>query len=158
MAELETIESSTSSCCSPSAQETCCEPAAKEECCREDHPEGCGCSAAASEAPDVQEAVRKRYAAAATAASSGEQGCCGEAAVITDDQREAFGSGLYASDERDALPEAAQLASLGCGNPTAVADLNEGETVLDLGSGGRHRRPDLGAARRADREGVSAWT
>ncbi len=48
----------------------------------------------------------------------------------------AFGSGLYSSEERDALPDAAELASLGCGNPTAVAELHEGETVLDLGSGG----------------------
>ncbi len=49
---------------------------------------------------------------------------------------EIFGSGLYDDDDRDALPEAAQLARLGCGNPTAVAELHEGETVLDLGSGG----------------------
>ena len=62
--------------------------------------------------------------------------CCGDAAVVTDEQRELFGSGLYDSDDRAALPEAAQLASLGCGNPTAVAELHEGETVLDLGSGG----------------------
>jgi SAM-dependent methyltransferase len=47
-----------------------------------------------------------------------------------------FGPGLYSETEREALPEAAKLASLGCGNPTAVADLREGETVLDLGSGG----------------------
>ena len=56
--------------------------------------------------------------------------------MITEDQREAFGAELYEHDDRDALPDAAQLASLGCGNPTAVADLHEGETVLDLGSGG----------------------
>ncbi len=56
--------------------------------------------------------------------------------MITDEQRDVFGSGLYESDDRSDLPEAAQLASLGCGNPTAVADLHEGETVLDLGSGG----------------------
>jgi len=136
MAELETIETKASRCCSSSAQEDCCEPEAKGECCREDHPKGCGCSAGTPEATDVQEAVRRRYAAAATAATSGEPGCCGEAAVITDEQRETFGSALYTSDEREALPEAAQLASLGCGNPTAVAELKEGETVLDLGSGG----------------------
>ena len=47
-----------------------------------------------------------------------------------------FGSGLYGSEDRDAIPDAASLASLGCGNPTAVADLHAGETVLDLGSGG----------------------
>jgi ubiquinone/menaquinone biosynthesis C-methylase UbiE len=55
---------------------------------------------------------------------------------VTDEQREVFGAGLYAEGDRDALPDAAQLASLGCGNPTAVAELHEGETVLDLGSGG----------------------
>ena len=47
-----------------------------------------------------------------------------------------FGSGLYADADRGELPEQAVLASLGCGNPTAVADLREGEIVLDLGSGG----------------------
>ena len=56
--------------------------------------------------------------------------------MITDEQRDVFGSNLYESADRDALPDAARLASLGCGNPTAVADLHEGETVLDLGSGG----------------------
>jgi SAM-dependent methyltransferase len=94
---------------------------------------------------ELRDAVRERYAAAATRAGEGE-GCCGststsscctpESEIITDDQRELFGSELYDADERDALPGAAVLASLGCGNPTAVADLNEGETVLDLGSGG----------------------
>ena len=49
---------------------------------------------------------------------------------------ETFGAGLYAVGDRDELPDAAKLASLGCGNPTAVAELHEGETVLDLGSGG----------------------
>ena len=49
---------------------------------------------------------------------------------------EDFGAGLYTGQDRDELPDAEQLASLGCGNPTAVADLHEGETVLDLGSGG----------------------
>jgi SAM-dependent methyltransferase len=126
MAELETLD-----CCSPSAQQTCCEPDAKDECCGD----GCGC--AAGEAPnEVREIVRERYAAAAVAASSGSSACCGDVAVITDSQRELFGSGLYESADRDMIPDAAELASLGCGNPTAVADLLEGETVLDLGSGG----------------------
>ena len=47
-----------------------------------------------------------------------------------------FGEALYDAEQRGELPEAAALASLGCGNPTAVAELREGETVLDLGSGG----------------------
>jgi arsenite methyltransferase len=136
MAELETIEDGASDCCSTSAQETCCEPSAKSECCAEGHPNGCGCSAGRKEGDDVQEHVRSRYAAAAVAASGGVEASCGPAAVITEEQRESFGVDLYESDELGALPDAAKLASLGCGNPTAVADLNEGDTVLDLGSGG----------------------
>ena len=137
MAEL-----TTESCCSPAAQETCCEPEAKHECCGPDHESGtCGCSPGAKSVPDDQDelraAVRERYGAAATAAGDqAEAGCCGGAGVITDEQRAVFGSGLYDSEQRDALPDAAQLASLGCGNPTAVAELHEGEAVLDLGSGG----------------------
>ncbi len=91
-----------------------------------------------TESIDVREVVRERYAAAATAvAGERDASCCGsDAAVITDEQREVFGDALYESDDREAVPSAARLASLGCGNPTAVADLHEGETVLDLGSGG----------------------
>ena len=83
--------------------------------------------------------MRERYAAAALATTdpTAAAGCCGtDAAVITDEQAELFGAGLYADGERDELPDTALLASLGCGNPTAMADLHEGETVLDLGSGG----------------------
>jgi SAM-dependent methyltransferase len=141
MAELETITEETAGegCCSAEAQETCCEPAAKDECCGEGHAAGtCGCGAGAvpEDAGELRETVRDRYAKAAEAASTGASSCCGDAAVITDEQRAVFGSGLYDSSDRDVLPEAAQLASLGCGNPTAVAELHEGETVLDLGSGG----------------------
>jgi ubiquinone/menaquinone biosynthesis C-methylase UbiE len=79
----------------------------------------------------VREQVRARYADAAVAVTQREQAaCCGPA----DD--EGFGARLYAAGDRADLPDAAVLASLGCGNPTAVADLREGETVLDLGSGG----------------------
>jgi arsenite methyltransferase len=97
----------------------------------------------------IRNAVRERYAAAARsftgelpqAASccgpDASSSCCGpEAAVITDDQVEIFGPELYEAAERAALPDTAVLASLGCGNPTAVAELHHGETVLDLGSGG----------------------
>jgi arsenite methyltransferase len=73
---------------------------------------------------DIREKVRERYAAAATGSSSG---CC-------DGPTEGFGHSLYES-EGDAAPQAAVAASLGCGVPTAVADLHDGETVLDLGSG-----------------------
>jgi arsenite methyltransferase len=88
----------------------------------------------------LREQVRRRYAEAALAAGSGgcgcteSGGCCGNVACEGDDA--AFGEALYTVEERDAVPEAAALASLGCGNPTAVAELREGETVLDLGSGG----------------------
>ena len=144
MAELETVGNHApvgSSCCSASLQETCCEPEAKGECCGPEHQAGnCGCSFGTAAVPDdvgeLRETVRDRYARAAEAVSTGETACCGDAAVIADEQRELFGSGLYGPDDRDALPEAARLASLGCGNPTAVAELHQGEIVLDLGSGG----------------------
>ena len=133
MAELET----TSTCCSTAAQETCCEPSDKAECCGTGG--GCGCSAGGEPSgptDDVQEAVRERYAAAATAvAEKDDASCCGGGA-LSEEQKAVFGAGLYEGAERDELPEAAALASLGCGNPTAVAALDPGEVVLDLGSGG----------------------
>jgi arsenite methyltransferase len=75
----------------------------------------------------VHEAVRERYAQSARRATAGGS-CCGSEAGI--------GPELYSALEREELPEAAVLASLGCGNPIAVAELHEGERVLDLGSGG----------------------
>ncbi|MGW3289945.1 arsenite methyltransferase [Streptomyces sp. NPDC001002] len=82
---------------------------------------------------DLRETVRRRYAAAATAVTEGGAGCCGPQSVEADEN---FGSTLYAADEREVLPAEAVAASLGCGNPTAVAELRDGERVLDLGSGG----------------------
>jgi arsenite methyltransferase len=79
----------------------------------------------------LREEVKSRYAAAARAVDDGASACCGPEPV---DLR--FGPSLYADAERDELPEAAVVASLGCGNPMAVAELEPGETVLDLGSGG----------------------
>jgi len=81
----------------------------------------------------IREAVRDRYAAAARAVS-GSAGCCG--AKASQRVEDAITSDLYGEAEKSALPEKAVLASLGCGNPTALAELTEGETVLDLGSGG----------------------
>ena len=77
-------------------------------------------------ASDIREAVRERYAAAARQATDGG-GCCGSTVGCTDD----FGASLYGAEAGD-VPVA---ASLGCGVPTAVADLHPGETGLDLGSG-----------------------
>jgi ubiquinone/menaquinone biosynthesis C-methylase UbiE len=103
----------------------------------------------------VREVVRTRYAALATAVArstdapdGGSPSCCGSAvadpAQTPDEAKvsccgsgeEVFGSALYSSGERDGVPKDAASASLGCGNPLAVAELQEGETVLDLGSGG----------------------
>jgi arsenite methyltransferase len=96
----------------------------------------------ASTADDLREEVRRRYAESARSVVSGGLECgCGSGACCDDSQAgaigsEKFGEALYDAEQRDALPQAAVLASLGCGNPTAVAELREGETVLDLGSGG----------------------
>ena len=107
----------------------------------------------------LREQVRERYAQAASAVTSGaaasccgpvtEAGlaitdvtdnsgasCCGETPSSTLTVDGSFGAGLYAATDAETLPAEALLASLGCGNPIAVADLHEGETVLDLGSGG----------------------
>jgi len=81
---------------------------------------------------ELLDQVRDRYAAAATAVSAGSAACC-PASMETDDR---FGSGLYTQLDLDELPVAAVAASLGCGNPTTVADLRPGKRVLDLGSGG----------------------
>jgi arsenite methyltransferase len=82
-------------------------------------------------ADDLREEVRRRYAASARAVI--EDRSCGCSPAAAGDE---LGGTLYDVEQRQELPEAATLASLGCGNPTAVADLREGETVLDLGSGG----------------------
>ncbi len=130
MAEVET------GCCIPQVHRTCCEPKDKRDCCESRQGTGCGCSAsetdagvAAASATFVRETVRDRYAAAARAAAAGADASCGSPA----DDTGAFGSALYAGT--DGAPDTALSASLGCGVPTAVADLHGGETVLDLGSG-----------------------
>jgi arsenite methyltransferase len=89
-------------------------------------------------ADELREEVRQRYAESARAVLEGTEGCgCGSGSCCDGETDTAsFGETLYDAEQRGELPEAATLASLGCGNPTAVADLNEGETVLDLGSGG----------------------
>ena len=84
----------------------------------------------------IHEEVRARYADAARAASAGRSDSSAKASCCGPDGSAVFGEILYADADRAGLPEAAVLASLGCGNPTAVAELREGERVLDLGSGG----------------------
>ena len=84
----------------------------------------------------IHDEVRARYAEAARAASARSTASAAQASCCGPDGGATFGEILYADADRAAVPEAALLASLGCGNPTAVAELREGERVLDLGSGG----------------------
>ncbi|HEY7830590.1 MAG TPA: arsenite methyltransferase [Solirubrobacteraceae bacterium] len=132
MADMTVADTSADSCCAPAQQSTCCEPSTKTDCCG--HGESCGCDAGTS---DIRESVRERYAAAATQVTTTDpgSGCCAPSETF-DGGSEVFGAALYALGDREQLPDTATLASLGCGNPTAVAELHEGETVLDLGSGG----------------------
>ncbi|MBV9334324.1 MAG: arsenite methyltransferase [Solirubrobacterales bacterium] len=131
MAEL------SNTCCTPETRAGCCEPEEKAGCC-EAGTRSCGCSAGATAtatvpagtAAEVRDRVREKYAAAARAAASGASSGCSPA-----DSSGTFGSSVYAEAENADVSEAALNASLGCGVPTAVADLHEGETVLDLGSG-----------------------
>jgi arsenite methyltransferase len=100
-----------------------------------------------AEMTEIRDSVRERYAAAARATTTGGQtGCCGsegaeasccggEVALVDESGNHVFGGALYGEAEAGGAPAAAVRASLGCGVPTAVADLHEGETVLDLGSG-----------------------
>jgi len=93
----------------------------------------------ASSADELREEVRRRYAESARAVTDGTGECgCGSGSCCGDAASDPamFGEALYDAEQRGELPQAATLASLGCGNPTAVAELGEGETVLDLGSGG----------------------
>jgi len=140
MAKLSAAETTANACCAPEAQASCCESSAKAECCGDSRADGCGCSAgklADAPAGDIREQVRERYAAAATQFSRTDPGagCCAPSETF-DGGSDVFGAALYALGDREQLPDTATLASLGCGNPTAVAELHEGETVLDLGSGG----------------------
>jgi SAM-dependent methyltransferase len=83
----------------------------------------------------LREEVRRRYAESARAVSEGS-GCGSGSCCGGESEAPVFGETLYEAEQRGEVPQAAALASLGCGNPVAVADLNVGETVLDLGSGG----------------------
>jgi arsenite methyltransferase len=83
---------------------------------------------------EIKEAVKEKYGQAALRVHSGGSSCCGASAAI--EGCDPITSNLYDFSQTGTLPEEAVLASLGCGNPTALAQLNAGETVLDLGSGG----------------------
>jgi arsenite methyltransferase len=89
-------------------------------------------------AQQLRDEVRARYADSARRIAEGTGDCgCGSGSCCGDDvDAVKFGQALYNTEQRNELPDAAALGSLGCGNPTAVAELREGETVLDLGSGG----------------------
>jgi len=84
--------------------------------------------------PDIKDVVKEKYGQAAARASAGGSSCCG--ATVNNGCDDPITSNLYDSSQAGQIPEEALLASLGCGNPTALADLNAGDTVLDLGSGG----------------------
>ena len=84
---------------------------------------------------ELKDTVRQKYGEAALRVKAGGSSCCGSAPSSLGCV-DPITSNLYGSDQTGELPEAAVLASLGCGNPTALAQLNPGETVLDLGSGG----------------------
>lgn len=140
MAELTTDPAPGSACCSVETQSTCCEPAEKAACCGPaDAGGGCGCPAGGHTAipADVRETVREKYAEAARAIAGREASasCCGPIALTDGDEQQVFGASLYDGAETEGATATAVQASLGCGVPTAVADLHEGETVLDLGSG-----------------------
>jgi arsenite methyltransferase len=90
-------------------------------------------------ADELREEVRRRYAESALRVTGESEGCgCGSGSCCAGEETESgvFGEALYDVEQRGEVPDAAALASLGCGNPTAVAELRAGETVLDLGSGG----------------------
>jgi arsenite methyltransferase len=84
---------------------------------------------------DMKEVVKEKYGQAALRVNTGGSRCCG-AAAASGLSCDPITSNLYDTNQAGQIPEEAMLASLGCGNPTALAQLNAGETVLDLGSGG----------------------
>ncbi len=145
MAELTTDPTSTSPCCGPETQASGCEPSEKKGCCGTPAASGsCGCSdgqqpevATPAGSEDIRETVREKYAAAARAITEqhGSASCCGPIALTDADEAHVFGAAPYDDAQTEGATASSLAALLGCGVPTAVADLHEGETVLDLGSG-----------------------
>jgi 2-polyprenyl-3-methyl-5-hydroxy-6-metoxy-1,4-benzoquinol methylase len=85
---------------------------------------------------EIKDHVRAEYGQAARQAKSGKPSCCGTGSLLEGDALDPITGNLYGSDETSGLPAEAVRASFGCGNPTALATIQPGETVLDLGSGG----------------------
>jgi SAM-dependent methyltransferase len=85
---------------------------------------------------DIKEVVKEKYGQAAFRVKTGGSCCCGSAPSGIGRGSDPITSNLYDASQSSEVPEEARLASLGCGNPTALAQLNQGEVVLDLGSGG----------------------
>jgi len=85
---------------------------------------------------NIKKVVREKYGAAALRVGKGGSGCCGSAPTTASDCCDPITSNLYDASQASQIPQEALMASFGCGNPTALAQLNSGETVLDLGSGG----------------------
>jgi SAM-dependent methyltransferase len=128
-----------SNCCATEVQASCCEPEHQGECCDPAAHAGgsCGCRAGQTAQPSREVRENVPAAAARAAAAGTSPSCCsGSSVELTDASgTQVFGDALYAGVETDGAVGQAVAASLGCGVPTAVADLHEGETVLDLGSG-----------------------
>ena len=101
---------------------------------------------------EIKEIVKEKYGEAARRVTAGgSNGCCGASAAL-DSCCDPITSDLYDEGQAGQIPDEAMKASLGCGNPTALAKLNPGEVVLDLGSGRRYRRLAFGSPGRSDRQ------
>jgi len=109
--------------------DACC---VKDEKIKDEGGAGCGCGDSAS--AELRDVVKDRYGAAARRVRAGGSRCCGTRE--SESGADPITSNLYEADQARAVPEGALSASLGCGNPTALAELKPGQTVLDLGSGG----------------------
>ena len=103
---------------------------------------------------NIKDVVKEKYGSAALRVTTGDSSCCDATPATGSSCCDPITSNLYEVFQTQEIPEEALQASLGCGNPTALAKLNPGEVVLDLGSGG-HRRSTLSQTRRANRE--SLW-